>query len=648
MAGYLSAVNLIASAGILGNVGGVPITANANVITNISNYNTLAVVSQFANVKSSGSAVLSPTTTNSLNNLAGNTFPGLTNAVPSSYTGSLGNTSVAGLTGLVSTGIDDILGNGDLGIFEQVFSLADGYKSTTNQLINSSVNANNASANSTYTTQDNTLSGGISQISQAYQAFGADLVALGYSIDFASLSDIGSPQALLKQIYSQTGGSTTINTDLLNAGISQNTLYNLSDVPMTDEEQKIVYDVMTTITGNKLNQILYVLKVTTAGLTALSDLLNPVKMFPNSFNTLTAPTVNGLRGIYINSSGAINTNLITTLPSNVLAPVQGYQTVQNTYSQLKKIIPPDWALANKALQAGFQQVKSIFGTTAPILGAAISALESNKGLNLINSLTSPLPSNVSDYFDNTYGQGTGENGTLLLADIIGSAGGWVVNGNLSSTTTIISSMTSAGSLTTLTNASTGVYTIMQNVIDGFYGDIANSITIPAGKPGAGTYTDGNVAFTGPGTPGTGLIPAAYSLIANIIANNSSNVTVANSNWSNIASQLVIQNATQAQAGIVYANLIPGVAPTSLASDIGQYGLDTAVGGAAWLFDSIANTSTQGGQAIVSSMREARNQELLSRSGVGTDIVVDDVVPTPQISVSPGQYTVSEAESQKII
>jgi hypothetical protein len=37
----------------------------------------------------------------------------------------------------------------------------------------------------------------------------------------------------------------------------------------------------------------------------------------------------------------------------------------STYSQLRQIIPPDQALASKALQAGLQQVKNIFDTELP-------------------------------------------------------------------------------------------------------------------------------------------------------------------------------------------------------------------------------------------------------------------------------------------
>lgn len=648
MAGYLSSVNLIAGAGILGNIGGVPIAANATVISELDSFDSLSVIVQFANVKSTGAGVLSNTVTPNLNNLASNTFPVVTNAVPVAYIGNLGTTTINGFTNVISTEINNIMGNGDLGIFEQIFNQASSYQITTNQFINSAVNANNAASNSTYTTQDNTMSGGMSQLSLAYGALGTDLINLGNSIDLENLSNLGSPQALLRQIYTQSGRSTTLDTALLNAGVSGDTLADLTDTPMTDEEQKIVFDVMTTITGIQLTQILVILKVTTRGLSALSDLLNPVKMFPTSFNTLTAPTINGLRGIYINSSGTVNTNLETTLPSNVLAPLQGYQTVQNTYVQLRKIIPPDWALANKAIQAALEQLKSVFGSTLSLLGAATVELESNKDLNLINALTSPLPTSVSNFWSSTYSSGTGENGTLLLADLIGSAGGWVVNSNLLTATSVLTSLTSAGDLNTLTSGTTGVFTIMQNVIDGVYGDVANSIVIPGGVPGAGTYANGNVAFTGPGTPGSGLLPAAYSLIANIVSNNSSSVANANSAWSNIAAQISLEYLTQSQADIVYANLIPGTQATSLATEIGQYGLDTNEGGSAWFFESVANTSTLGGQAIISSMREARNQVRLQNAGISTDIIVDDTAVVPQISISSGQYTASEAASQKII
>jgi hypothetical protein len=194
---------------------------------------------------------------------------------------------------------------------------------------------------------------------------------------------------------------------------------------------------------------------------------------------------------------------------------------------------------------------------------------------------------------------------------------------------------------------------MQNAIDGVYGvpdGMGNVMTIPGGLPGAGTYNTYDDSFNGPGSPGTGLIPAAYSLIGTIVTNNSSAVANANANWANVASQLSVEKNSQAQAQINFGDLVSGTQPTSLVSSLGSYGLDTSVGGAAWFFESVANTSTIGGQAIISSMREARNQNRLQDAGIQTDIIVDGSGVQAQDGniITSGQYTVTEAVAQKII
>jgi hypothetical protein len=104
------------------------------------------------------------------------------------------------------------------------------------------------------------ITAGFSQVTLAFEPFGTDLLALGTAINLNELSDLGSPQSLLKQIYFQTSGSAELNTALLRAGIPESALENISDVPMTDEQQKVAYEVMTTITGSTLEQILKLLQ----------------------------------------------------------------------------------------------------------------------------------------------------------------------------------------------------------------------------------------------------------------------------------------------------------------------------------------------------------------------------------------------------
>jgi hypothetical protein len=319
--GTLSSVNLIAGAGILGNVGGYPIDANADLSNAISSYTSTNVVARFLAIASSGYVD---------QNIVANTFPALTDAVPTAYQSSLGN---ATMTGTIIAVNNQLLGDGDIGKFEQIFSAAQAFVSQTNQLIKTTLNANSPTNTTGFTSQDNVSTGGISSISQAFSAFGADLAQLGFLIDLNNLNSLGSPAAVLRQLASVTNTTPALNTALLNVGIPESAVANPESTDFTDQQQRLIYVAMTQITGTELQQILRLLRITTPGLTTMADLLNPVKLFPRSYNTLTAPTANGLRGIYINSDGAVNTRLETELPASVLAPLTG-NPLQNMPNQL--------------------------------------------------------------------------------------------------------------------------------------------------------------------------------------------------------------------------------------------------------------------------------------------------------------------------
>jgi len=122
-------------------------------------------------------------------------------------------------------------------------------------------------------------------------------------------------------LYSITGIIPTLSVAFINAGVSTDIVLNLTSptVSLVDSTQRLMYQAMTQITGDDLTQILTVLGVTTVGITTMADLLNPLKLFPNSYQSLTAPTANGPVAIYINSTSAVNTNLITLLPPYVVS-----------------------------------------------------------------------------------------------------------------------------------------------------------------------------------------------------------------------------------------------------------------------------------------------------------------------------------------
>lgn len=309
--GTLSSVNLIAGAGILGNVGGVPIAANSSVSNNISAYTSVPVVSRFASLVATGFVPL---------NIVSGTFPALTNSIPTAFQSNLGN---ATLTSSTTIEVNNLLGDGDLGKFAQVLSAAQGYVSQTNLLIKTTLNATDANNVTGFTTQDNLSTGGLSGVSQAFAALGADLQQLGFLIDLNNLNNLGNPAALLRQIATIASTTPALNTALLNAGLPADLVDAPDTAEYTDQQQRLIYQAMTQVTGESLAQILRLLRVTTPGITTMADLLNPVKILPRSYNTLTAPTANGLRGIYINEAGAVNTRLETELPTSVLAPLTG-------------------------------------------------------------------------------------------------------------------------------------------------------------------------------------------------------------------------------------------------------------------------------------------------------------------------------------
>ena len=326
----------------------------------------------------------------------------------------------------------------------------------------------------------------------------------------------------------------------------------------------------------------------------------------------------------------------------------------STYDQLRRIIPPDQALANKGLQAGLEQVKNIFDTALPTLAAATEGLESNTDLSAINALTQPLPANVVNYYTQTLATGSGVDGLLLLTDVIGSITGVNVSEPLSNTTAILNSMTSEGDFTALTNGTTGVYTVMETTATGTYTseDPMNPgdwyTIIPIGLPAAGSYYGNSSSGSIGNAFSSGLNPAMVSTVNSIVASNPVQVAQTTANFTVICNQLLTEKINLARADIQFGNLLPNTVPWSLVYSLASDGLDIVEGGTAFVLQSVANTATQGGQAMISTMREARNQVRLNSAGMQTDITISDEYPEPEADLGTAQYTVAQATSQKII
>jgi hypothetical protein len=327
--GSLTALQLNAAAGLLQNQG---IGISANLTAAIASYEDTSLISPFLNTIAVGSTgnLLSTTVIANLQTLASNTCSALSNSIPPAYANigignvflsiGIANANIKQMTTVVTNQAEvDICGN-NVSKLTQAVNQAQGYTDQTSAFINSAVNSQTYLGN-TFTTMNSMITGSISSINLATGAFGTDLVNLGRLINLADLSNFGSPLALVQQLYSITGTIPTLSVAFINAGISTEVALNLTSptVSVVDSAQRLMYQVMTQITGADLAQILTVLGVTTVGITTMADLLNPLKLFPNSYQSLTAPTANGPVSIYVNSTSAVDTNLIQLLPPYVVS-----------------------------------------------------------------------------------------------------------------------------------------------------------------------------------------------------------------------------------------------------------------------------------------------------------------------------------------
>jgi hypothetical protein len=658
MAALLSPLQLYAGSALLQNQG---IRVIPELTVAIDEYTSVPLLGNL--IATIAANILLPSTQTALQTFAGNignSCPALADSILDNITTIVSSTSVdPGLTGIITLTANTYLGNGDVGKFAQIFTGAISYADITNIFINSAVNAENY-LGGTFTNMNTLVTGGLTDVNLATQAMGDDLYNAGYWIDLANLENLGTPLALIQQIsqqarIQQAGTTALLSVALVNSGVPDSIISKLNDpnLVVTDLVQQIMYQALTTITGPDLAQILQILQIWTPDINTLADLLNPAVMLPNSYSSLTTPTADGLRGIYITAEPAtpypsladeatarevprplaceirqsdnpytvsgttpgntgtgaiytVNSNLATTLPP------YGFDL-----AQLSIITSPGLALANKAFANALLQITNISRMTLPQLSAAFLAIETNKDLPLINDQSQVIPQSAIDYYKNTLATGSGDNGTILLTDIIGTAVGTNMIDNLSNCVTIINSLYDAG-------------------------ELDNLITI---------YNDMYAALPDDALIGN-LIANAQIEISSIIAANPIETTNLNTYFSGIGTQLTNEVNFQNLATLSVANVASNsqVSTQGFVFSLPSFGQDTKVGGTAQYLEDITDISIGGGQAIIATLRDGRSQTGLSAAGVNNAanaVPADPAIIPPQATLIPSIVSEREARSQII-
>ena len=303
-----------------------------------------------------------------------------------------------------------------------------------------------------------------------------------------------------------------------------------------------------------------------------------------------------------------------------------------TLDRLQNIIPPDQALANKALATSLKQIGGISNLSLPQLRLATGAVQTTRDLPQITALTEATPASVANYYINSLATGTGTNDNILVTDVLGTAGGFVSAPALTETLVILSGMN--------TTDLADIYDVMSDVVNGVYGDpVIGPVVIPSG-PYAGTYTDANDVFS------TQLIPAAQTEIGVVVGVYPSEVDQLNTLWDSMADQLVLEAGLQSAANLVFADLTANQKSSiyGFIYSLPSYGLDTKQGGITQFLESVCDLTTFTGQSIVACLRQAQNQRALGAAGivVSSKIPSEPDPPPPEAVLIPSEYTEAEA------
>jgi len=701
--GAITATVLTAGAGMVGGIGGNPLSSVGglgipNSITDsVTGLTGSVSMASFTGAQSAFQGLTSSTALTStlgkigslptslqstFTNMAGGLGDGVFSAGFDVFSGdALGAMALpAGLSNVLPTGLSEaasvmggslsggnILGNASK--FGSVFSSADGFVGSANSMIAAATNSASAFAGGTFPGMDGIMSGNLTGITNALPDFGADLGSLGNTINFDSIGDLGSPGQLLKnmdlagnlgpmydkiadisvdpRIASSLGGDLSTITNAVNSATSGLTLGSLGvdlnkiaeiGPALPNNIQSQVFNAFDGLSTAELGDVKGILGNTQSAIAKGGDLMNPQKLFPTSFSTLTAPLRTasvGDRAIYT-ADGAVNAEF------------------NDLGTNLAGALPDDLAVSNGALARSLGQVKGIDGSTANLLATASTTAETFKDLDLIQNQTTYVEPAVVDFWTTTYKTqdnitlGTGPNGTYTISDVIGYAAGYNSAAPLQQNKIEMEKLIASGAMDVFTrddgsgSANTGIYIVMDYFIDGAYtvtvgAPPVTTYVIPAGVSGAGTYATQEAAWNA-------IIAAAKTIMTNFYTDNPE-AQIIQRNFKRMqeqqAREKLIRIKMDLDLSVVQAQDNTAI---QLASNLPNFALDTTAGGASELLERVMNFSSTGGQAAVGAMREARNVDKLATANIQSDAPIPQTLPSNPGSIASSTYTVAQADA----
>lgn len=547
--------------------------------------NTLASVTAAAYSKLG--ADITTGTYNALINMGSATIPALGNAKPSTFTNTYsGEMTKYGWLRLIAYQAhkEFYINSGSYSDFLNTFVSCDGFIKINNKIIKNYSSAPTF-LKTTYSNINDLITSDITGVSLSTLYWGQDLIKTGRSIDLAKISNFGLPSALLKTLSSNRALTPSLNVALLSAGFTSTDIDSMLLGNVTLEQEKLLYAAFSLIVNADLADICILLNCQTQGLDKLADLLDPKKLFPNSYKTLTFPKYNQVNQPPTNSK-TYYPIYINDQTDTKLTPTIGLRLIN--------ILPESIACACDAFSISMMQIKNIQSMEIQAFSQVVTNLENCTGMDT-GSATYPINPDIAVEALAIVAKGSGPDNTYTTCDFFGA----------------------------MTNLHYDFETLLA------YLEGLNTSPIRA------IYESMYALLIGTGPYEAALIPLiedANDAIATVYAESLGLADKVNTIYNTFGTYLTKEQNARAAAIPYLDDMTTSLSDIYSFMDVlNEFAVQTQDNGPALVLESIADTTTIGGNSLIGSMREIRNSERLGLIGGQLDSNVDNsplILPRP--------------------
>lgn len=570
--------------------------------------------------------------------------------------------------------------------FIKFFQTAVEYKNTQNINIGTFQNSKTYLSGN-YSNINDLTSSDVSGVSLAFKDFGNECIALGKAVDLSQIHKFGMPSVLLRTLQNCNALTEALRLALLLSELTVTEISSIleSDYIPTAEQERKIYQAFISITEDDLRAICTIINCTTPNLRSLADLLEPRKMFPTTFPSLTVPRYS-----------------IDTASNKIYDFIYDGEDVNprinNWGDYLVGIIPSPLFVACGAFMMSMNQIKNIRSMNFERFAQVVANLEStDKDLPLVAAIN-PSDSSLTNSVVSKIALGSGNSGSYRLCDFVGSMSGYPYSDYYSRVIDLLQSvdttrlsviyrkleqkslfnnwaLISRGSGWNPASTWAPEYAYTLFVTSGATVSFSTSVTIPGNlvniltvgtqisfsNTGATVHTVSSVTYSGSVTtmvfapaitqtlptgspvyiyeniydsPVQNLIDAANAEIQKLATENSTTISQLNHYWDAIGSQLLCEQRAIPYAVPTNENIYGERTRTefdTFVSALSTYAEDTTYCGASSILESICDINTLGGQSIIAALRDSRNTVRLHNTFGDSDATVPSELNEQQAS-----------------